>query len=198
MLNLLTMARRNGSNAKKRLGAAVSKTGRSISRPSRAKNFMAGMIKSFWNRIARPTSVASVAPEHRAMILYSLPKPTDFSRLPCPAIRRSYKLPMKPGKPTRTAKDSRPSRLRWNSEVSVVEIASHREYTADVKKTLYSYSRGKDVRYQRLKNQMEYYADGSDWRKCREEDEFVEMEGKLVHPYTAASLAQGCWLPVQK
>ena len=155
---------------------------------------MSGKFMSFWSRITRRT--VPVAPEHRAIILYSPPKSTDFSRLPPPAIRRSYKAPMKPGKPTRTVEDSRPRRLQWASEVSVVEIASHREYSPAVKTTLYV--KGKDERCQRYRNQMEYYADGADWRKCREEDEFVEIEGKLVHPYTAASIVQGLWLPVQK
>ena len=127
----------------------------------------------------------------REVVMSALPKPTELPRLPHAAIRQAYNSPMKAGKPLQGGQDE-PScprrRIRWESQVTVVEIPSHREYSSSVRDSLYTPRM--TVHANRVRNYLEFSANGENWRECREEDEFIVVAGMLLHPHTASLCLQ--------
>lgn len=144
------------------------------------------------------SKTAVLTPAYRAKILNPPQAPTEFSRLPHPDVRSSYQKPLKIVQACGFGQLETPSgTVKFKSEVSVIVIPSRREYSAAVKKTLWTGR--KELRAQAMRNTLEYRTDGKDdWRECREETEFVFLNGELMHPHTAQqSVASGLFLTFQ-
>jgi hypothetical protein len=80
----------------------------------------------------------------------------------------------------------RPSRKRlvkFDREVMVQPIASHKNYSKRIKNTLWSDSA--EIQDNAYRNQAEFAAEGWDYTKAlEEEDMYIDAEtGELVHPY---------------
>ena len=76
------------------------------------------------------------------------------------------------------------SKVSFHGQVSVVEIPSHRDYGEETKRRIWN---SLDViKQNRIRNTLEFYVDGGDWRNATEEENFAVMPvtGELVHPAT--------------
>ncbi|CAB9508941.1 expressed unknown protein [Seminavis robusta] len=74
------------------------------------------------------------------------------------------------------------AKVRFFGSVSVKEIPSYRSYDDESRKKMWSSH--KEIELNAARNKREFAADKRDWKKCREEDEMLILEGKLVHPET--------------
>lgn len=119
--------------------------------------------------------------------------PTSLARLPHPSIRMEYERPLSQWHhrqqhetPHATASRGTASEscscVTFKSRVTVVEIPSFRDYCADSRKRIWATA--KERKETKTRNNREFSADHRDWRKCREDDEFVMLEGQMVHPHT--------------
>ncbi|CAB9503070.1 expressed unknown protein [Seminavis robusta] len=113
------------------------------------------------------------------------PCPTAYPRLPHTSISVSYSMPLQefqsyPGMPK--PKEESSSRVCFASSVQVMEIPSHVHYSKQARDAMWTSP--KDIDRLAKRNAYEYWADGKQWEDCKEEDEMLEWNGKLLHPFT--------------
>lgn len=140
------------------------------------------LFQSSENGMATPQLVHSQQPQCSSSI--------DTSRLPGESLRLSYSVPLTRGvvcrRNRRTNTVTKISRVRFEENVSIIEIPSHRSYSRDTKQRMWNGTR--QIRADANRNKIEWAADGRDWKNCKEEDEMLTLAGELIHPVTYLSL----------
>ena len=106
------------------------------------------------------------------------------------SVRVAYSAPLKYSdhshmSASSTSTLSEPS-VSFQEIVSIIEIPSHRSYDSEARKNIWNSKH--HIRANAARNKIEFAADGRDWRKCKEEDEMLTLNGELVHPVTYLSL----------
>lgn len=74
------------------------------------------------------------------------------------------------------------NRVHFKDSDIVALIPNRNDYDAATKKLLWSSL--KEVKKNAKRNRIEFQADGSNWKKCTEEEEMVFYHGHLIHPVT--------------
>jgi hypothetical protein len=75
------------------------------------------------------------------------------------------------------------SRVSFESCVVVHSIPSHIDYSDRVRKALWT--EPMEMEQEKIRNYVEFMAEGWDWRQVVEEDEFLVFENQLIHPVHA-------------
>ncbi|VEU37367.1 unnamed protein product [Pseudo-nitzschia multistriata] len=78
-------------------------------------------------------------------------------------------------------------RVRFNNVVTEKQIASHKKYSARIKRTLWSDS--EEIQENAFRNQLEFQAEGMNWESVLENDEMYldTNTGELIHPFWVES-----------
>ena len=90
--------------------------------------------------------------------------------------------------------DTKKNRVFFRDTVNVKEIPSHRDVCPEVRQAIWTSLR--DIQRNAERNELEFVADGEDFRTCTEEDQFCEWQDEgsgateLVHPYTFENLTR--------
>jgi hypothetical protein len=76
----------------------------------------------------------------------------------------------------------RQGRIHFNTDVTVLPIPSHHEYSSRIKKFLWS--NGEEIQENAARNRIEFASEGWDWHTVLEDDDmYVDANtGELVHP----------------
>ena len=68
----------------------------------------------------------------------------------------------------------------FDKVVSVFSIPHRKDYTTEMKNALWSDRR--EIQENAERNLIEWTAEGFDWRKVVEDEDFIELDGEMVHP----------------
>jgi hypothetical protein len=95
-------------------------------------------------------------------------------------------------RPTHVRRLSRKRLVRFDSDVMVQPIASHKNYSKRIKNTIWTDA--VELQDNAYRNQVEFAAEGWDYQKVLEdEDMYIDAEtGELVHPYWIEQEQQHC------
>jgi hypothetical protein len=111
------------------------------------------------------------------------PRFTDCQKLLPAAVRTAYryKAPLQRAKQSCVVRDKE-AQVRFAPCVEVAEIPCRQSYAKNARKRIWSSF--KEIKANARRSRLEYQADGGEFWLCREESEFIEFNGELLHPTT--------------